>query len=168
MNSQYQTDRAKKLIDRLKAYSDQNILYFQAKELLSKEGYTEEDFTTASYDYQYGEKPPAIDILKQAVENNPRIADSMANEIINRDNEIERDEAIGDAIGMRSNILPATARYTSDFIHKIGWRDYILLIVAEFAIAIVIALIGLPSIFYSILAFVLTIFIIYKKFPSVK
>lgn len=99
------TSTEAEIIEKLKGFANQGLSYYQAKENLINQGYAEKDIKLVSYDYTYGEKPPAPDPVKQALEDNPELAAKIAKGMAQ---ELDETENIN-KVDISDNILPDIA-----------------------------------------------------------
>lgn len=86
------SQRLEQLVARMRELDSQSVKFYDAKQTLASEGYSDEEIATATYTFPYDGKPnqpKPKDKVAEYIASHPEVADAIAGSV----GEIERDKA---------------------------------------------------------------------------
>ena len=95
MKSKIDLNRVKRVVSRLKELDSQSVKFFDAKNLLLNEGYTEAEIAMATFEFPYDgvpNKPKEVDKIAEYLAKHPKRADKLARAIMGMEQEYQREQ----------------------------------------------------------------------------
>lgn len=151
------------IVAKLKTCASQGLTFYQAKQQLAQDGYSEEAIQLAADNYAYGSVPPPADPATAVFATDSADTEKVGADMLKDAKAIREEEAISDGLaGEAGPDIQTSVKYQNNYLHDIGMSWWTWLFINAVIVGVIVFF-HLPHILASVVVIILIIVFAVKR-----